>query len=85
MGFEIRKDRTKPRGRKKLTREREAYSRLMQQSVSSRQACRIVGIDKRTGQKCRNGRHAYGDRKALPPINAVAAPSDRPGSYARKT
>jgi len=33
MDFEIRKDRTKPQGRKKLTREREAYSRLMQQGV----------------------------------------------------
>ncbi|MFE2181538.1 IS30 family transposase [Streptomyces sp. NPDC059455] len=43
--------------------------------MSNREACRIVGIDERTGQKWRNGRHAYGNRKALPPINAVAAPS----------
>jgi transposase, IS30 family len=83
MDFEIRKDRTKPQGRKKLTREREAYSRLMQQGVSNREACRIVGIDRRTGQKWRNGRHAYGNRKALSPINAVAAPSG-PSRYLRE-
>ena len=83
MDFEIRKDRTKPQGRKKLTREREAYSRLMQQGVSNREACRIVGIDVRTGQKWRNGRHAYGNRKALPPINAGAAPSG-PSRYLRE-
>src|SRR4051794_720554 len=83
MDFEIRRDRTKPQGRKKLTREREAYSRLMQQGVSNREACRIVGIDERTGQKWRNGRHAYGNRKALPPINGVAAPSG-PSRYLRE-
>lgn len=58
MDFGIRRDRTKPRGRKKLTREREAYSRLVQQAMSTREACRIVRIDERTGQKWRNGRHA---------------------------
>jgi transposase, IS30 family len=55
----------------------------MQQGVSNREACRIVGIDKRTGQKWRNGRHAYGNRKALPPINAVAAPCG-PSRYPRE-
>ncbi|CAM5274756.1 hypothetical protein KAURM247S_04327 [Kitasatospora aureofaciens] len=83
MDFEIRKDQTKPQGRKKLTREREAYPRLMQQGMSSREACRIVGIDERTGQKWRNGRHAYGNRKALPPINVVATPSG-PSRYLRE-
>ncbi len=83
MDFEIRRDRTKPQGRKKLTREREADSRLMQQGVRNREACRIVGIDERTGQKWRNGRHAYGNRKALPPITMVAAPSG-PSRYLRE-
>ncbi|WP_346168600.1 helix-turn-helix domain-containing protein, partial [Streptomyces javensis] len=83
MDFEIRKDRTRPQGRKKLTREREAYSRLMRQGVSNREACGIVGIDERTGQKWRNGRHAYGNRKALPPISVVAAPSG-PSRYLRE-
>lgn len=55
MEFEIRKDRTKPQGRKKLTRERAAYFQLMQQGYSNREACRIVGIDIRTGKKWRNG------------------------------
>ncbi|MET7933419.1 hypothetical protein [Streptomyces sp. NPDC005322] len=55
----------------------------MQQGLSNREACRIVGIDRRTGQKWRNGRHAYGNRKALPPINAVAAPSG-PSRYLRE-
>ncbi|MEU5465292.1 helix-turn-helix domain-containing protein, partial [Streptomyces althioticus] len=73
MDFEIRRDRTRPQGRRKLTREREAYSRLMQQGLSNREACRIVGVDKRTGQKWRNGRHAHGNRRALPPISVVAA------------
>ncbi|MGV9989638.1 IS30 family transposase [Streptomyces sp. NPDC003374] len=51
--------------------------------MSNREACRIVGIDERTGQKWRNGRHAYGNRKALPPINTVAAPSG-PSRYLRE-
>ncbi|MFE6741032.1 IS30 family transposase [Streptomyces tubercidicus] len=42
--------------------------------MSNGEACRIVGIDVRTGRKWRNGRHAYGNRKALPPINTAAAP-----------
>ncbi|BAU87415.1 transposase, ISlxx5 [Streptomyces laurentii] len=74
MDFEIRENR-QPQGRKKLSREREAYSRLMRQGVSNREACRIVGIDRRTGRKWRNGRHAQGNRKALPPISMVAVPS----------
>ncbi|MFJ9753104.1 hypothetical protein [Streptomyces chartreusis] len=51
MEFEIRKDRTKPQGRKKLTRERAAYFQLMEQGYSSKAACRIVGVDIRTGKK----------------------------------
>jgi hypothetical protein len=48
MEFEIRKVRT-PQGRKRLTREREAYFRLMDQGFSSQEACRIVGINRRNG------------------------------------
>lgn len=52
MDFEIRKD----RGAKgpRLTREREAYFHLMRQGYRSREACRIVGIDVRTGKRWRN-------------------------------
>jgi hypothetical protein len=74
MDFEIRADR-RPQGRKKLTRERAAYFQLMQQGYSSSEACRIVGIDRRTGKKWRNGTHASGSRKALPPMNQEPAPS----------
>ncbi|MFF9299850.1 IS30 family transposase [Streptomyces sp. NPDC014764] len=51
--------------------------------MSNREACRIVGVDNRTGQKWRNGRHAYGNRRALPPISVVAAPSG-PSRYLRE-
>ena len=67
MDFEIREDR-KPQGRKKLTREREAYFQLMQQGVSNKEACRIVGINLRTGKRWRNGRNPSGRNKAAPPI-----------------
>ena len=76
MDFQIREDRTRPQGRKKLTRERAAYFQLMQQGLSSRQACQIVGIDIRTGKKWRNGSHAHvGNEKAAPPIYRPAPPS----------
>lgn len=81
MDFEIRKDR-KPQGRKKLTLERAAYFQLMQQGYSSREACRIVGIDVRTGKKWRNGRHAHkGREKAAPPIYQEAPPSSGLSRY----
>lgn len=83
MDFEIRKDRT-PQGPRKPTREREAYSQLMQQGYSNKEACRIVGIDERTGQKWRNGRKPTGtQRKALLPLGAVAEPSG-PSRYLRE-
>ncbi len=81
MDFEIREDRG-PQGRKKLVRERAAYFQLMQQGYSSAEACRIVGIDKRTGKKWRNGSHAYTARpKAAPPAQ-VEPPG--PSRYLRE-
>ncbi|MBT2469417.1 IS30 family transposase [Streptomyces sp. ISL-66] len=74
MDFEIREDR-QPQGRKKLMREREAYFRLMQQGVSNTEACRIVGINRRTGKRWRYGRGSSGSNKAAPPINTVEPPS----------
>ncbi|MFE3327251.1 IS30 family transposase [Streptomyces sp. NPDC059176] len=48
----------------------------MQQGYSNKEACRVVGIDERTGQKWRNGRKPTGkQRKALLPLGAVAEPS----------
>jgi IS30 family transposase len=84
MDFEIRRDRHKPQGRKKLTRERAAYFALMQQGLSSREACRIVGIDVRTGKKWRNGDHSPGrGRKAVPPVHREVPPSG-PSRYLRE-
>lgn len=74
MDFEVRKDR-RPQGRKRLHKERAAYLDLVNQGVSSREACRIVGINRRTGKRWRNGTAATGDKKAAPPITAVAPPS----------
>ncbi|MEV6125198.1 IS30 family transposase [Streptomyces sp. NPDC052077] len=75
MDFEIRKVRTTAQGPVKLSRERAAYSRLMQQGFNNAEACRIVGIDARTGRKWRNGRSADSRQKAAPPIRTVVPPS----------
>ncbi|WP_426363000.1 IS30 family transposase [Streptomyces sp. E-08] len=82
MNFEIRKIRT-AQGPVKLSREREAYSRLMQQGHSNAEACRIVGIDARTGRKWLNGRSADRRQKAAPPMRMVAPPS-RASRYLRE-
>ena len=75
MDFEIRKVRSVAQGPVKLSGERAAYSRLMQQGYSNSEACRIVGIDTRTGRKWRNGRSADRRQKAAPPIRLVVPPS----------
>ncbi|WP_230885458.1 IS30 family transposase [Streptomyces spinoverrucosus] len=82
MDFEIRGDRT-AQGPVKLSRERTEYSRLVQQGYSNKEACRLVGIDERTGRKWRNGRSADRRQKAAPPINAVVPPSG-PSRYLRE-
>ncbi len=74
MHFQIREDRTQ-RGPRKLSAERAAYLQLMQQGYSNAEACRLVGIDKRTGRKWRNGRRADGRTKAAPPIHKVVPPA----------
>ncbi|MFJ6385968.1 IS30 family transposase [Kitasatospora sp. NPDC092039] len=74
MTFEIRKDRT-VRGRRKLVREREEYFRLMDQGLNSVEACRIVGINRRTGKRWRNGRNPTGRTAGAPPVRRAAPPS----------
>ncbi len=82
MDFEIREDRT-GRGRR-LTREREAYFQLMQQGCSSAEACRIVGVNLRTGKRWRNGWHSPPNgRKPVPPIR-VEVPAPGPSRYLRE-
>lgn len=74
MDFKIREIRT-AQGRKKLLREREAYFQLMQQGFSNEQACRIVGVNSKTGRRWRNGRNASGRQKAAAPVRPVLPPS----------
>jgi transposase, IS30 family len=69
--FEIREDRS---GRTKLVRERAAYLDLVASGVSSREACRVVGINYRTGKRWRNGRAASKWSTAAPPITEVEPP-----------
>ncbi|MHC3412759.1 hypothetical protein ACLQ2K_29970, partial [Streptomyces sp. DT17] len=75
---EIR-DRSVNRGRRSLTEDRRAYLQLMQQGVSSREACRIVGINLRTGKRWRNGRAPSGrtGRGGPRPPRAPPTPTDR--------
>lgn len=82
MDFEIRGDGT-AQGPVRLSRERAEYSRLVHQGYSNKEACRLVGIDARTGRKWRNGRSADRRQKAAPPISAVVSPSG-PSRYLRE-
>ncbi|RVX40759.1 IS30 family transposase [Nonomuraea polychroma] len=84
MEFEIRKVRT-PQGRKKLTREREAYFRLMDQGFSSQEACRIVGINRRTGKRWRNGSAPNkSKKKGAPPVRRPTLPPSDASRYLRE-
>jgi len=84
MDYQIRKDRG-PQGRKKLTAERAAYFQLMQQGYSNREACRIVGINPRTGKVWRNGRNAHkGLARSTPPIPRVST-SPGPSRYLQES
>ena len=64
--FEIRKDRS-PQGRKKLVAERQQYLDLVAKGVGTAQACRMVGINRRTGHRWRQGRPSQAGREASPP------------------
>jgi len=52
----IQNDRTLPGPGAPLTAERDLYLRLMAQGMSNSQACRAVGINRRTGTRWRYGR-----------------------------
>ncbi len=72
-------------GRKRLTAERAAYSQLMQQGLSNDEACRIVGINPKTGRRWRNGRSAEpGRRRAAPPLSGAVPPTG-PSRYLDET
>ncbi|WP_372470692.1 helix-turn-helix domain-containing protein, partial [Saccharothrix luteola] len=53
--FGIRGDRS-PQGRRKLDAERRAYLDLVASGVGTTEACRIVGVNRRTGHRWRHGR-----------------------------
>ncbi|WP_309318384.1 IS30 family transposase [Streptomyces anthocyanicus] len=82
MDFKIRENRGS-QGRKPLVREREEYFRLMDQGLSSREACRVVGINRRTGKRWRNGRGATTGEKARPSVRRPTSP-DGPSRYLRE-
>ncbi|MBV9060824.1 MAG: helix-turn-helix domain-containing protein, partial [Pseudonocardiales bacterium] len=53
------------------TEKREQFARLIAQGVSSSQACRIVGVNRRTGKRWRHGRtitSSTGKRRHYPPV-----------------
>ncbi|MFQ6142423.1 IS30 family transposase [Streptomyces seoulensis] len=72
-----------PRGGKPDVQKREGYFRLVDQGVSSREACRIIGINRRTGKRWRNGRAASGGTLAAPPVRQPL-PADKPSRYLRE-
>ncbi len=82
MDFEVR-DRSVNQGRRPLTEERRVYLQLMQQGVSNAEACRIVGINRRTGKRWRNGRVPSGGHVGASPITTVAPPPG-PSRYLRE-
>lgn len=67
MGFKIRDDRG-PQGRGPLQRERAEYFRLMELGYSSQAACRMVGVNRRTGKRWRNGTNPTSGRRGAPPV-----------------
>ncbi|AUA10017.1 Integrase core domain protein [Streptomyces malaysiensis subsp. malaysiensis] len=83
MDFKIRENRGEPQGRKALVRERAEYFQLMDQGFSSREACQIVGINRRTGKRWRNGRQATGNTRGAPPVRRPGLP-EGPSRYLRE-
>jgi len=83
MDFKIRENRQEAVGRKALVRERAEYFRLMDQGFTNTEACRIVGINRRTGKRWRHGRQATGVTRGAPPVRRPLSP-DRPSRYLRE-
>ena len=72
--FEIREDRS-PQGPKKLVVERRQYLDLVAKGMGTAEACRVVGINRRTGHRWRYGQKSQAGRKADQPPAVRPAPS----------
>jgi IS30 family transposase len=80
----------KARGGVLLVEERERFARLVAQGVSNAEACRIVGINRKTGIRWRNGRtirNTAGEAVHYLPVRLTAprAPHPRYLSLAERT
>ena len=75
--FEIRGDRS-PQGRRRLDAERLAHFDLMGRGVGTTEACRVVGVIRRTGDRWRHGRSARLVREADRTSPAPPAPPAPP-------
>lgn len=67
-----------------LTEKQDKFVRLIAQGVSSSEACRIVGIHRRTGTRWRLGRtilNSAGEPVHYPPVGIAAAPRERHPRY----
>ncbi|MFI6950147.1 IS30 family transposase [Streptomyces sp. NPDC050422] len=53
----------------------------MKQGYSNTEACRILGINRRTGKRWRNGWHTPNSGKPKPPIHMAASASSGPSRY----
>ena len=71
--FEIREDRS-PQGPKKLVAERQQYLDLVAKGIGTAEACRVVGINRRTGHRWRYGQKSQAGRKAERPPAVRPAP-----------
>ncbi|MCX4397894.1 MULTISPECIES: IS30 family transposase [unclassified Streptomyces] len=56
----------------------------MRQGYSNREACRLIGINLRTGRRWRNGWHTPNSGKPKPPIHYVEAPASGVSRYLRE-
>lgn len=82
MDFEIRKDR-RPQGPRRLDPEREEYLRLVDLGRGNTEACRIIGINRRTGKRRLYGRQASARYRAPPPLVDTGLPWQAPEPPAR--
>jgi len=64
-----------------LTEKQNRFVRLIAQGVSNREACRIVGVNRRTGTRWRLGRtirNSAGEAVHYPPVHILTPPKRHP-------